>query len=79
MILWAIDAGVRAVKTVAQTAVGSLAGAVIFSEVDWMFVGSASLFAGVLSLLMSISTIPIMDYLKEHVEMETELLEEKEG
>lgn len=48
-------AAIRALKTVCQTAVATIGTAAAVGEVDWTFVGSASLLAGVLSLLTSIS------------------------
>lgn len=58
IIAWAVDALYRAVKTFAQTAVGVLTGATLFSEVDWVMVLSASGIAAIASLLMSVSTLP---------------------
>lgn len=55
---WAKAAGVRAIKTVAQTAVASIGTAVALSEVNWIAVLSASALAGVLSLLMNIAGLP---------------------
>ena len=51
-------AGVRAVKTVAQTAVATIGTAAVMDEVNWMMVGSAALLAGVLSLLTSVAGLP---------------------
>ena len=56
--LWLKAAGIRAVKTVAQTAVGTIGSSAIFSAVDWRMVVSASLMAGVVSLLTSIAGLP---------------------
>ena len=56
--LWAKAAGVRAIKTVAQTAVATIGVSAAMSEVDWMMVGSASLLAGILSLLTSVAGLP---------------------
>lgn len=55
---WAKAAGVRAVKTVAQTAVATIGVSAVMSEVDWLVVGSASLLAGILSVLTSIAGLP---------------------
>ena len=48
----------RAVKTVAQTAIATIGTSAVFSEVDWMVVVSAALLAGVLSLLTSVAGLP---------------------
>ncbi len=56
--LWIKAAGVRAVKTVAQTAVATIGASAVLSEVDWLVVASASALAGVLSLLTSIAGLP---------------------
>lgn len=55
---WFKAAGVRAVKTMAQTAVGTIGGAAILSAVDWKVVVSASILAGGLSLLTSVAGLP---------------------
>ncbi len=55
---WIAAAGVRAIKTVAQTAVATIGTSAVFSEVNWTIVVSASLLAGVLSLLTSIAGLP---------------------
>ncbi len=55
---WIKAAGVRAVKTVAQAAIGTIGSSVLFSEVDWLVVISASLLAGILSLLTSVAGLP---------------------
>ncbi len=55
---WIKAAGVRAIKTIAQTAIAMIGTAVVFSQVDWLMVLSASLLAGVLSILTSIAGIP---------------------
>lgn len=57
-IKWTKAAGVRALKTVAQTAVATIGTAAVMGEVDWIVVGSASVLAGVLSLLTSIAGLP---------------------
>ena len=56
---WAKCAGIRAIKTVAQCAVGMLAGNTVgLMDVDWIAVASASALAGVLSLLTSVAGLP---------------------
>lgn len=55
---WAKKAGIRALKTVAQTAIATIGTTAVMNEVDWLMVGSASLLAGVLSLLTSLAGIP---------------------
>lgn len=55
---WWKAALVRALKTVAQTAVATVGTAVLFQEADWLTVGSAALLAGVLSLLTSLAGLP---------------------
>lgn len=55
---WWKAAGIRAIKTVAQTAVATIGTSAILSEVNWLVVVSASALAGILSLLTSIAGLP---------------------
>lgn len=55
---WWKAAGIRAVKTVAQTAIGIIGASVVLSDVNWVTVASASVLAGVLSLLTSVAGLP---------------------
>lgn len=55
---WLKAASVRAIKTVAQTAVATIGTSAVLAEVDWIIVASASALAGILSLLTSVAGIP---------------------
>ena len=56
--MWLHAAGVRAIKTVAQTAAATIGTAAALGQVDWRLVASASVLAGVLSLLTSVAGLP---------------------
>ena len=58
---WFKFAGMRALKTVAQTAVATIGTSAVISEVNWLMVLSASLLSGILSLLTSIAGLPELD------------------
>ena len=58
---WAVAALIRAVRTVCQTAIAMIGTSVVMSEVNWLMVGSASLLAGILSILTSLAGIPEVD------------------
>ncbi len=55
---WLSAAGVRALKTVAQTAIATIGTAMVLDQVSWAQVGSAALLAGILSLLTSLAGLP---------------------
>lgn len=58
IIKWAKAAGVRALKTVAQTAVATIGTSAVLGEVNWAMVGSAAVLAGILSMLTSVAGLP---------------------
>lgn len=57
-VKWIKSAAVRAVKTMAQSAIGAIGAAATMGAVDWRIVGSTALLAGVLSILTSVAGIP---------------------
>ena len=58
---WLAAAGVRAIKTCAQTAAATIGTSMVLSEVDWRMVLSASVLAGILSLLTSLAGLPELE------------------
>lgn len=56
--LWAKAAAIRAIKTMAQTAVATIGVSAVMQEVNWIAVGSATLLSGVLSVLTSVAGLP---------------------
>lgn len=58
---WIKAAGVRALKTVCQTAIATIGTAAVLGDVDWLMVGSAAVLAGLLSLLTSVAGLPELD------------------
>lgn len=67
---WLHCAGIRAVKTIAQTIVASIGTAVVLSDVDWRYILSASLLAGILSILTSVAGLPEVEAKEEERERE---------
>lgn len=64
-IEWAKKAGIRAVKTVAQSMIASIGSTAVFSQVDWRIVLSTALLAGIISVLTSIAGLPEVSTEKE--------------
>ena len=60
-VKWFKAAGMRAVKTIAQTAVATVGTAAVMGEVNWAMVGSAAALSGVLSLLTSVAGLPELE------------------
>lgn len=60
-VKWIKAAGVRAIKTVAQTAVATIGTSAVMGEVNWIMVGSAALLSGILSLLTSVAGLPELE------------------
>jgi hypothetical protein len=56
--VWLKAAGVRAIKTVAQTAIATISTSAVWGDVNWAMVGSAAALAGVLSILTSVAGLP---------------------
>ena len=61
VIAWFKAAGMRALKTVAQTAAATIGTAAVLGDVNWLLVASASALAGVLSLLTSVAGLPELE------------------
>ena len=64
---WWRAAGIRAIKTMAQTAAATIGTAAVLSSVDWRMAVSASILAGVLSLLTSVAGLPEVEDAKKSV------------
>lgn len=70
---WIKAAGIRAIKTICQTAIATIGTTTMFSQVDWRVVASSSLLAGILSLLTSLAGLPELE--EKQTKFNTEDLE----
>lgn len=64
-IQWWKAAGIRAIKTMAQTAVATIGSSAVISAVDWKIVASSSLLAAILSLLTSVAGLPELENMED--------------
>lgn len=74
---WWKAAGVRAIKTIAQTAVATIGTSAVLGDVNWLAVGSAAVLAGILSMLTSIAGIPEVDNVGQTITWGEVMSEEK--
>ena len=70
--LWFKAARIRAIKTMAQCAIGVMAGGVFIKDIDWLAVVSASVVAGIASMLMSVAGLPEEELPEKNIETEDE-------
>lgn len=75
--IWWKAAGVRALKTVAQTAIATIGTSAVISEVNWVMVGSASVLAGILSLLTSVAGLPEVEMQRTNSVFKDEITEDE--
>lgn len=73
---WIKAAGIRAIKTIAQTAIATIGTSALMSEVNWLMVLSASVLAGILSLLTSVAGLPELENETSFDELDDEWDEE---
>lgn len=76
---WIKAAGIRAIKTVAQTAVATIGTGALITEVNWLTVLSTSALAGLLSLLTSVAGLPEVTTVNEYGEETNKGYDEEEG
>lgn len=79
MKVWLKAAGIRAIKTVCQTAIASIGTAAVLSQVDWKVAVSSAILAGIISLLTSIAGLPEIEADQDHTEVDPQDAEEAQG
>ena len=77
---WIKYAGIRAIKTICQTAIATIGTTTMFNQVDWKVVGYSSLLAGILSLLTSLAGLPeCKEELPQYEQQDIDVINERDA